>query len=146
MITYKQGNLLDVTEGVIIHGCNAQGVMGSGVALAIKLKFPKAYDAYKRFETANGLRLASLSMCKVTNGLYIANLVTQESYGRASNKRYVSYGAIHLGFEKIHESYPQGTAFHFPKIGAGLGNGKWSNISSLIEFACPGRDLICWEL
>ena len=26
---YNKGNLLDVAEGIILHGCNAQGVMGS---------------------------------------------------------------------------------------------------------------------
>lgn len=146
MITYKHGDLLDITDGVIIHGCNAKGVMGSGVALAIKNKYPKAYDAYKRFENDHALRLASLSMCKVSSSLYVANLVTQETYGRDSDKRYVSYGAVHLGFEKLHESFPSSTVFHFPKIGAGLGNGNWKDISSLIEFACPDRELVCWQL
>ena len=36
MIQYKKGDLLSVTKGIIAHGCNAQGVMGSGVALQIK--------------------------------------------------------------------------------------------------------------
>ena len=31
-IIYKQGDLLECSEQVIVHGCNAQGVMGSGVA------------------------------------------------------------------------------------------------------------------
>ena len=32
MIEYRKGNLLDVTSGLIAHGVNCQGVMGSGVA------------------------------------------------------------------------------------------------------------------
>lgn len=31
-IIYKQGDLLSCPERVILHGCNAQGVMGSGIA------------------------------------------------------------------------------------------------------------------
>lgn len=146
MIKYKQGNLLDVTEGVLVHGCNAKGVMGSGVALAIKQEYPKAYEGYKGFETKHGLRLASLSIVKVSPKVYVANLISQENYGRDPNIRYVSYGAIHLGFEKLQEHFPLSTIFNFPKIGAGLGNGDWNKISELIEFACPGRELICWEL
>lgn len=34
MIQYKTGNLLDTPDSYIVHGCNAQGVMGSGVAKA----------------------------------------------------------------------------------------------------------------
>lgn len=40
MIEYRKGNLLDITSGVIVHGCNMRGVMGSGVALAIRNKYP----------------------------------------------------------------------------------------------------------
>jgi len=36
MIKVNKGNLLDVTSGIIVHGCNAKSVMGSGVALAVK--------------------------------------------------------------------------------------------------------------
>lgn len=146
MINYKYGDLLDVTEGVLIHGCNAKGVMGSGVALAVKQKYPTAYDGYKGFETKHGLRLASLSIVKVSPKVYVANLISQETYGRDKLIKYVSYGAVHLGFEKLHEHFPSSAVFHFPKIGAGLGNGDWNEISKLIEFACPGRELICWEL
>lgn len=48
MIEYKKGNLLDVTKGIIMHGCNCQGVMGSGVALAVKRKYPLAFDRYSQ--------------------------------------------------------------------------------------------------
>jgi len=146
MIQYKQGNLLSVTEGVIVHGCNAQGVMGSGVALAVKSKYPKAYDAYIDFKTKQGLRLASLSIVKVTAKVYVANLISQETYGKDKLIKYVSYGAIHLGFEKLHGHFPISAVFNFPKIGAGLGNGDWKEISKLIELACPERDLVCWEV
>lgn len=146
MIKYNKGNLLDVTAGVIVHGCNAKGVMGSGVALGIKTKYPKAYLAYKDFEYLRGLRLASLSMVKVAPDLYIANLVTQEAYGRDPKVKYVSYGAVHLGFEKLQEHFDIKIPFHFPKIGAGLGNGDWNEIAKIIENTCPDRDLTCWEL
>lgn len=146
MISYKHGNLLNVTEGVIIHGCNAQGVMGSGVALAIKNKYPDAYRAYKDFESKHGLKLASISIRKVDTKLHIANAITQEFYGRDPKVQYVSYGAIHLAFEKLHKHFPAEVPFHFPKIGAGRGNGDWLVISQLIELACPYRELVCWEL
>ena len=35
---YKTGDLLAVPSGHIVHGCNAQGAMGAGVALAIRNK------------------------------------------------------------------------------------------------------------
>lgn len=146
MIIYKTGDLLGVVEGVIIHGCNAQGVMGSGVALAIKNKYPDAYRAYKDFESKHGLKLGSISIRKVDTNLRIANAITQEFYGNDPVLQYVSYGALHLAFEKLHKHFPLEVPFHFPKIGAGRGNGDWLVISQLIELACPYRELVCWEI
>ena len=68
-IEYKTGNLLDVTSGHIVHGCNAQGVQGAGIALHIKNKWSGCYYAYrKKFDTV-GLSLGELVLYKVDNNL-----------------------------------------------------------------------------
>ena len=56
-IIYKKGDLLTTDADIIVHGCNCQGVMGSGVAKQIKEKFPNAYTIYKQREEEIGLRL-----------------------------------------------------------------------------------------
>lgn len=146
MIKYKLGNILEVKKGVIIHGCNAKGVMNSGVAKAIRDEYPKVYDMYKRIESEKGLRLGAVQISNVSKYLQVVNAITQENYGRDHSTRYVSYGAIHLAFERLNDHYPLDVGFNIPKIGAGLGNGDWNTISFLIELACPGRALVCWEL
>ena len=45
-IVYKVGDITEAPEVVIVHGCNTQGAMGSGVAKAIRRKYPWAYEAY----------------------------------------------------------------------------------------------------
>lgn len=38
-------NLFDVLHGsILVHACNAQGVMGRGIAKEMKEKFPKNYE------------------------------------------------------------------------------------------------------
>ena len=46
MIETRKGNLLEQTKGVIIHGCNCQGVMSSGIALQIRNKWPGVFETY----------------------------------------------------------------------------------------------------
>jgi O-acetyl-ADP-ribose deacetylase (regulator of RNase III) len=59
-IEYVSGDLIAGRETIIIQGCNAQGVMGRGLAKAVKERLPWAYDVYrKEFET-NGLRLGTV--------------------------------------------------------------------------------------
>ena len=149
MIEYRKGNLLDVTSGIIIHGCNSHGVMGSGVALAVKNKYPSAYELYR--EQCIGSKddpslLGSVIVYEVNEKLMVANMITQKDFG--THKRQVNYGAIANGFDDLEEFYantPE-VEFHFPKIGAGLGGGDWEVIAEIIEHMCPDRRLVCWEL
>ena len=50
------GNLLDeVTTGCIIHQVNAQGVMGSGIAWAIRERYPQVWTDYSSIIKPNCL-------------------------------------------------------------------------------------------
>lgn len=147
MIEYRKGNLLDVTRGVIIHGCNSHGVMGSGVALAVKNKYPDVYDEYREqceLRVGDRTLLGDTILFEVSGVLAIANIITQKDYG--TYQRQVNYGAIARGFADLEAYYTPGVVFHFPKIGAGLGGGDWEVISEIIEHMCPNRSLVCWEL
>ena len=143
-IKLRVGDLLDVTEGIIVHGCNAQGVMGSGVAKQIKEKYPKAYDEY-RFDYGNhGLRLGDCVTTDIDTDLIIVNAVTQNSFGR-SYMRYVNYEAIANTFEFLRRLAKQkNKKIHFPMIGAGLANGNWNIIKTIIEETCPDVEKYLW--
>lgn len=149
MIEYRKGDLLDVTSGIIIHGCNSHGVMGSGVALAVKNKYPGAYESYRDYidvSKDDQALLGSVIVYEVNENLLVANMITQKDFG--THKRQVNYGAIARGFDDLEEFYANapGLVFHFPKIGAGLGGGDWEVIAEIIEQMCPNRRLVCWEL
>ena len=47
MFTMENGDLFgSVEHGLIVHGCNALGVMGSGFAKLVRDKCSVAYQAY----------------------------------------------------------------------------------------------------
>ncbi len=147
MIEYRKGDLLSVDEGIIIHGCNAQGVMGAGVAKAIKAKYPDAYKAYKYAYDTVAPNLGDIIWYRETQVFYIANAITQEFYGK--DKRYVNYKAIVDCFTKaIVEANYLGLDLHFPKIGAGLAGGDWNIIEQLINDCDPTDTVrkVCWTL
>lgn len=147
MIEYRKGNLLDVKEGIIAHGCNARGVMGSGVALAVKEKYPEAYRVYRQYCEDEPNILGHYMFVAVSPTLAIANLITQSSFGRDPNVRYVSYDAVDDAFKDLSQiAKNSNLTIHIPKIGAGLGNGDWNVISAIIESRCKDRKVICWEL
>lgn len=150
MIEYKKGNLLDVTEGIIVHGCNAQGVMGSGVAKAIREKYPECFSYYKYEYDHFTLVLGTVVWydCPSPNfTLWIANAITQQHYG--TDRRHVNYWAIANTFKEIfRQANVVKATVHFPKIGAGLGGGNWDIIEAIINDCDPENRVkkICWEL
>ncbi len=140
-IIYKNGNLLDCTEPWILHGCNAQGVMGSGVALAIKNKFPSAYQAYLASKAEGGMKLGIITFAyQEASNQFVVNGITQEFYGR-DGKQYVDYEAVREVMKGMnwlavnrHGMYFDGDcSVAMPAIGAGLGGGNWEVISAIIE-------------
>jgi O-acetyl-ADP-ribose deacetylase (regulator of RNase III) len=136
MINYINGDLLKVTVGIIAHGCNAQGVMGSGVARSIRTKYPEAYLDYLLMPK----KLGEVSLVQVSKNLQVASCITQQFYGRDPKVQYVSYPAIEECFSKLPKDIP----IHIPKIGAGLANGDWEVISKIISNF--NLDVTCWIL
>lgn len=144
MIGTRKGNLLDA-KGIIVHGCNCQGAMGSGVAKAIRAKWPVAYERYKEYEGAYGLRLGCLVPVQISDDLIILNALTQEHYG-GGGYRYVSYDAVEECFKKV-IGWARGNKMpvNFPLIGAGLGGGDWEIISTIIDRTLgDGIEKILW--
>lgn len=147
MITTKFGNVLDAT-GIIVHGCNCQGVMGSGLAKEVRERFPSAYKRYRDdYEALGYLPLGKISFIHVGDGKIIVNALTQEHYGRNPDHVYVSYDAIRTCFRLINQlAMVEQTPVNFPMIGAGLANGNWDIISEIIDDELDDRlDKIYWK-
>ncbi len=140
-IEYQTGDMLAGPEIVIVHGCNAQGVMGSGVAKAIRDRYPEAFAEYRARYDESGLRVGDV-ITVVSEERIILDAVTQEFYGRDEGRVYVSYEGLRQAMRAINDlpivrlsfddtGVPERVAM--PLIGAGLANGRWSIISQIIE-------------
>ena len=42
-------NIFNCTENISVHQTNCQGVMGHGIALQIKNKYPEVFNAYYHY-------------------------------------------------------------------------------------------------
>lgn len=144
-IIAHEGNMLDLPSGILVHGCNAQGVMGSGIALQIKEKYPEAFERYMRvasdpsFKKNRGMLLGTTPWIEVSKDLYIVNAITQEKYGN-DGKKYVNEKAVEDAFRFVKAlAESRKLPVHFPMIGCGRGGGNWEDIASRIERALGSR-------
>lgn len=145
MIEYIKGNLFSAKHPMIAHGCNAQGVMGSGVAKIIKEKFPEAYIIYKE-ECASGLNMPFVSYW-AGNGTIIANCITQKYFGY-NGVRYVLYDYVDYCMEELNSKMIcSGIEYvAMPKIGSGLGGGDWRVIEAIINSRLSNQLVKVYEL
>ena len=161
------GNILSLTEGILVHGCNCQGVMGGGIAKFIRDKWPPVYQAYKNYHSKVGLRLGDVvnvshfklraeksmarhihDVCDVLpERLIVVNAMTQDDFGNDPRRVYVDYDAIEAAFSRISLlARDTGLPVHFPLIGCGLAKGSWEDVEQRIQRAMPDIDKTLWTL
>lgn len=140
-------DLLTVEEGIIIDQRNCQAVMGSGIAKAIREKWPKVYTEYLQFCRNFGpakYLLGRIQTCELVEGkLFSCGLFGQFNYG-TDLVRYTSYGAWEKALPEIkHLCRYYNLTPYFPyNCGCDRGRGDWEIISRLIYETLP-EAVIC---
>lgn len=139
-IFYHNG---DATEPVgdddmklIVHSCNNVGAWGAGFVLALSKKWEEPERVYHE-EFANGyLDDGQVMFVPVEEDIVVANMVGQQGVG---GRHPVRYDMFRIGFETIAEfcklvrESGDSISVHMPRIGCGLGGGRWSVVEALIE-------------
>lgn len=161
MIQYKVG---DVVEALISgevssigHQANCFNTMNSGVAKAIRLAFPQAYEVDCYTDKGDRSKLGTITTCEHKRadksvGI-IYNLYGQYNYGYDA-KGYTNYEALRRALLNMREDLDGAVSYDgadfkkvgFPKIGAGLGGGDWGTIASIIEEVFEGYDVTVYTL
>lgn len=143
MITYSNEDITTTSCKAIAHGVNCQGKMNSGVAKAIREKWPQAYEFYMaHYELCtkdghNKYLLGSVAPA-ICGDKIIGNLLTQEFYGR-DGKRYASPAAIKESMIRFIillqiMNKKEKIKIAMPKIGCGLGGLDWeTDVLPIIE-------------
>lgn len=125
---------------ILVHGCNAKGVMNSGIARQIRLQYPDVFHDYITFlgKPVKHNILGNIAITHINSNSVILSAIIQPDYGRDNRIRYVEYDAVRDAFLRVvsFNRVYKGTII-FPKIGAGLGNGDWDVIKRIIEETIP---------
>lgn len=138
MPTEQYRDILDVVDGIICHQVNPF-VMGAGLALAIRRRFPKVYDEFLYRKRVDPLDLGDVLFVQVSSTLWVANMCAQHTFGRNLRRVYTDYPAFQSCLAAIdYEALKKEKKVYFPyKIGCGLANGNWNTVYHLIEQRTP---------
>ena len=101
-----QGNILDSQDSLVAHCCNIKNTIGSGVAKALRDRFPEIYtsDTAEYIRYGKQLLGRSVIIPVITNPddtkiKYISNLYGQPNYGYVG--RHIDYEALYQSFEDL---------------------------------------------
>jgi O-acetyl-ADP-ribose deacetylase (regulator of RNase III) len=137
------GNLITLAEegrfDVIIQGANCFHIMGAGLAVQLKRKYPAVLQA-DREQTERGDRsklgtyTTAQAYCSKTGRYFtVINAYTQYNYGN-DGKKYVDYSAIKKVFTSLAPNLI-GMRVGYPRIGCGLAGGEWRLVKDIIDTA-----------
>jgi len=149
-IQHRVGDLLASDCLIIAHGCNCFNTMGSGIARAIRAKYPGVYEA--DCQTIRGRRE---KLGTYTNYMspedqrVIFNLYTQYRYG--TDKVHLDYTALTAALMNMKDWLDgQDPHKHFkvglPRIGCGLAGGEWKRVEEIIESVFDDRTIYVYTL
>ena len=129
-IVIKQGDILGSNAQTLINTVNCQGVMGKGIALAFKKRYPEMFAEYKKRCRKGDVQVGKPYLYKIDARRWIVNFPTKDHWQNKSRIEYIRDGLRYLA-EKITEWGI--TSLAVPPLGCGNGGLNWNEVYPLIE-------------
>lgn len=116
-ITIVRGNIFNTKAQTIVNSVNCVGVMGKGIALVFKLRYPRMFDIYKSYCKSKLIDIGKLWLYK-GNDPWVLNFPTKVNWKYPSKIEY-----IERGLEKFVKTYREKgiTSIAFPILGTNNG-------------------------
>ena len=133
MIEYKNGDILREDVEAIVNTVNCVGIMGRGLALQFKNKFPQNLKEYQLACKNKEVQLGKMFVHQtgqLINPKYIINFPTKGHWKQNSKIEDISNGLDDL--ITIIEKYSI-KSIAIPPLGSGLGGLDWKMVKKLIE-------------
>jgi len=139
-LLYRKGNLIDLAEAgefdAIVHGCNCQNVMGSGIAKELRTRYPKTYEVDTLATKTWKIPVAKLGSFSTygtvgkQSPFIIINAYTQLHYLPRGIDHF-EYESFYIILRKLAEM--PNCRFGFPHIGMGLAGGDSARIIPMLK-------------
>jgi len=142
MIRYTRGNLLDEPVEALVNTVNTVGVMGKGIALMFKERFPKNMAAYSQACKAGQVTTGKMFVTEtgeLMGARWIINFPTKQHWRDKSKIEWIEEGLQELKQFIIEH---QVKSIAIPPLGAGNGGLNWHEVKSKIEAALSDLDQV----
>ena len=147
MLEFVQGDIFEAPADIRVNTVNCVGVMGAGVALAFKQRYPEMFRDYQR-DCRNGhVRPGTMHVWKSLSGDWIINFPTKRDWREPSR-----YEDIDAGLDDLrgYLNWVGPVTVALPALGCGHGGLDWKRVSGMIReklrawtlaFSCSSQPL-----
>jgi O-acetyl-ADP-ribose deacetylase (regulator of RNase III) len=138
MLVFVKGDMFADRYDIRVNTINCVGVMGSGIALAFKVRYPKMFCAYKNACQAGRIRPGRIDEWRDLTD-WIINFPTKRHWRDKSN-----YEDIASGLDSLREYLQrQGLVrVALPALGCGHGGLDWQRVSAMIRERLTDLDAV----
>ncbi|MGO1118119.1 type II toxin-antitoxin system antitoxin DNA ADP-ribosyl glycohydrolase DarG [Rhodovibrionaceae bacterium A322] len=150
-LIFKNGNLFSEPTEAIVNTVNCVGVMGKGVALEFKKRWPENFEQYriaceeKRLKPGKMFVFENRDMFTENGPKFLINFPTKDHWRSKSKVEYISDGLDDF-IDQLRNHQIKSVAL--PPLGCGNGGLEWKVVKPLIESklsAVEGIDFIVLE-
>lgn len=127
-IQYLKGDIFSSQAQVIVNTVNCQGVMGKGLALAFKQKYPDMFAVYEHECRTGKLKIGRPTIYQKSNP-WILNFPTKDQWRNPSKLEYIEKG---LAFLATNYKRAGIVSIAFPKLGAQNGKLSWDEVGPVM--------------
>jgi O-acetyl-ADP-ribose deacetylase (regulator of RNase III) len=129
-IEFIEGDIFKSSAQTIVNTVNCNGVMGKGLALEFKKKYPKMYEEYKKACDHGDLKMGIiLPPYKESEERWVLNFPTKNNWRFKSKLEYIELGLLY--FSKKYKEWGI-TSIAFPKLGCQLGGLSWKDVEPIM--------------
>lgn len=145
---YMKGNLLDAKTEALVNTVNTVGVMGKGIALQFKERFPMNFKLYADACKKGTIGVGKMLVVKevtINGEQYIINFPTKTEWFKKSQYNYIEEGLKDL--VRVIEEYKI-KSIALPPLGCGNGGLKWEKVKPMIDHylgGLQGVEIIVFE-
>jgi O-acetyl-ADP-ribose deacetylase (regulator of RNase III) len=149
VIRFVRGNLFDSQAEALVNAVNTVGVMGRGVALEFKIRFPENYLAYRAACKRDELIVGKMFTFELNHETqlerprWIINFPTKQHWRNPSKLEFVRDGLEDL--VRVIEA-KKISSVALPALGCGTGGLEWKTVRVLLEASLEPLNHVAFEV
>lgn len=130
MLHYRDTTVFNIGAQTIVNTVNCIGVMGAGLALECKLRFPEMYEDYVKRCQGKEVKVDRPYLYRGYQNILILNFATKNHWKYPSKIEWIEQGLAYFVDNYEREGI---ISIAFPKLGCDKGGLDWNEVKDLME-------------